>query len=203
MAEIIVLDLETQHLAGEVGGWHNLEALQVAVAVTWDERHGYRTWWEGQAADLVAELHRSDVVVGYNISAFDYAVLSLYADVEALKERTFDILDELWQQTHRRVSLNAIAALNLGEAKSYESGADAVRLWRDGRLEDLQAYCQRDVELTKRLYELWEAEGILWVSGVSYAIWPGPVTEEVRKEEDGDDVSPFARPRRADPGRQR
>lgn len=205
MADYIVLDLETQHLADEVGGWGNLEALQVAVAVSWDEDNGYRTWWEAQAADLVAELGRSRLVVGYNLSAFDYGVLSLYGRVDDLADKTFDILDEIRSQGHRLVSLNAIAKLNLGEAKAYESGADAVKLWRDGRLEDLEAYCLKDVELTKRLYEFWEETGILWVSGVEFAIWPGPVTAKERKEEakSGHDLDRFKRPRRADPGRQR
>jgi DEAD/DEAH box helicase domain-containing protein len=200
LADYIVLDIETQYLADEVGGWHNLAALRLAVAVTWDEDVGYRTWWEGQAGDLLAELGRSKLVVGYNISAFDYAVLSLYGDTEELLEKTFDILDELWQQLHKRVSLNLVAKLNLGEAKAYESGADAVKLWRDGRLEDLEAYCLKDVELTKRLYELWEAEGVLWISNVDFAVWPGPVAaiEEEEEMRDGDNISALTRSRRAD-----
>jgi DEAD/DEAH box helicase domain-containing protein len=200
MADYIVLDIETQNLADEVGGWHNLQALQLAVAVTWDEDAGYRTWWEGQAGDLLAELGRSKLVVGYNISAFDYAVLSLYGDTEELLEKTFDILDELWQQLHKRVSLNLVASLNLGEAKAYASGADAVKLWRDGRLEDLEAYCLKDVELTQRLYELWEAEGVLWISNVDFAVWPGPVAaiEEEEEMRDGDNISALTRSRRAD-----
>jgi DEAD/DEAH box helicase domain-containing protein len=186
--DTIVLDIETQHLADEVGGWHNLEALRVSVAVTWDEDHGYRTWWEGQAGDLVAELERADLVVGYNVSDFDYAVLSLYGRTDHLQEKTFDILAEIWQQVGKRVSLNVVAVLNLGEAKAYESGADAVRLWRDGRLEDLATYCTKDVELTKRLYELWEEDGILWISSENYAIWPGPKVVKGKVElQDGED----------------
>jgi DEAD/DEAH box helicase domain-containing protein len=199
LAKLIVFDIETQHLADEMGGWHNLEALRVAVAVTWDEDHGYRTWWEGQAGDLVAELDRHDMVIGYNVNVFDYAVLSLYGRTDHLLDKTFDILDELYQQTGKRVPLNLVAQLNLGEAKAYQSGADAVKLWRDGRLEDLAAYCTKDVELTQRLYQLWEDEGILWTSGLNYAVWPGPkvVKGEVEVEHD---VSPFTRPRGDDPG---
>lgn len=201
MADYIVLDIETQNLADEMGGWHNLAALQLAVAVTWDEDTGYRTWWEGQAGDLLAELGRSKLVVGYNISAFDYAVLSLYGDTEELLEKTFDVLDELYQQLHKRVSLNLVAKLNLGEAKAYASGADAVKLWRDGRLDDLEAYCLKDVELTQRLYELWEAEGVLWISGVDFAVWPGPIAaieKEEEEEEDGYYPRSAQRSRRAD-----
>ena len=182
MSDYIVLDLETQHLADEVGGWANIGALRVSVACTWDEDSGYRIWWEGQVGDLLSELARANLVVGYNVGSFDYAVLSLYGRVDDLREKTFDILDELHQQTGRRVGLNVVAMLNLGEAKALESGAAAVQLWRDGSLEDLATYCQRDVELTKRLYEMWRDQGILWVSDSDFAVWPGPVVAEEEDE---------------------
>lgn len=170
----VVFDLETQNLAAEVGGWSNIEALRLAVACTWDERGGYQLWWEGQAGDLLTELGRADLIVGYNVSMFDYKVLSLYGSVLEFEAKTFDLLDEIFQQVHHRVSLNAVAQLNLGEAKAHESGADAVKLWRTGKLEELAAYCQRDVELTRRLYEMWEAQGLLWISETEYVVWPGP-----------------------------
>lgn len=202
MAKLVILDIETQHLADEVGGWANIEALRLAVAVTWDEQNEYRTWWEGQAGDLLAELGRSELVVGYNITHFDLGVLELYGQVEEIKEKSFDILDEIRRQGHRLVPLNVISKLNLGEAKAYESGADAVRLWRDGRLEDLEAYCLTDVELTKRLYEQWETDGILWVSEVDFVVWPGPITaERLKEDEHGRYPGYLKRPRRADPGR--
>ena len=170
---MIFFDLETQNLAAEVGGWGNKELLRLAVACTFEEEAGYQLWWEPQAADLLEELERADLIVGYNISNFDYQVLSFYGDVEGFWSKTFDIHQEIWEQLHRRVGLNAVATLNLGEAKAYESGAMAVTLWRTGKLEELAAYCQKDVELTRRLFEAWENSGVLWVSAVDYVVWPG------------------------------
>jgi hypothetical protein len=56
------------------------------------------------------------------------------------------------------------------------------------------------VELTQRLYELWEAEGVLWISNVDFAVWPGPVAaiEEEEEMRDGDNISALTRSRRAD-----
>ena len=81
----IFFDLETQKLASEVGGWGNIEALGVAVACTHDDDMGYRDWWEAQAADLLRELHKASLVVGFNLNQFDYRVLSLYGDVSGLE----------------------------------------------------------------------------------------------------------------------
>lgn len=134
---------------------------------------GYRTWWEGQVGGLIAELDEARLIVGYNVSVWDYAVLSLYGRTDQLFEKTFDLLTEIREQTGKLVGLNTVALLNLGEGKSMESGASAVVLWRDGRLEDLAVYCQKDVELTQRLYEMWKEQGILWISDVDYVVWPG------------------------------
>jgi DEAD/DEAH box helicase domain-containing protein len=181
---IIFFDLETKKLADEVGGWANIEALGLAVGCTHDDEAGYRDWWEAQAADLLDELRRAALIVGFNVNDFDYRVLSLYGDVAGLEEKTLDILDEIRLQGSKRIGLNSLAKRNLGEAKSLEAGVQAIRLWRTGRLEELVAYCRRDVELTRRLYELWESRGLLWVSANEYVIWPGVRTAEELKELD-------------------
>jgi DEAD/DEAH box helicase domain-containing protein len=156
----------------------------LSVACTHDDDAGYRDWWEAQAADLLDELRKASLIVGFNVNQFDYRVLALYGDVADLEEKTFDILDELRAQGSQ-VSLGALAKINLGEAKGLESGVGAVRLWRAGKLEELVAYCRQDVELTRRLYELWESRGLLWTSRVDYAIWPGVKTlDDLRKLEE-------------------
>jgi DEAD/DEAH box helicase domain-containing protein len=172
---MIIFDLETQFLAAEVGGWGNKELLRLAVACTWDEQRQYQVWQEPQAPDLIAELQGHDIIVGFNTRVFDFAVLSFYGDTRGFEDKNFDVLAEVRQQTGKTLSLNHLASINLGEAKSYESGTVAVELWRQGRIEELIAYCQKDVELTKRLFEKWEAEGIIWVDGnfTRYAVWPG------------------------------
>jgi DEAD/DEAH box helicase domain-containing protein len=172
---MIVFDLETQFLAAEVGGWGNKELLRLAVACTWDEQMQYQTWQEPQAPDLITELTTHDLIVGFNTRAFDFSVLSFYGDTRGFAAKNFDILAEIRQQTGLTLSLNHLASINLGEAKSYESGAVAVELWRQGRIEELIAYCQKDTELTKRLFEFWETNGLLWVdfNFTRHATWPG------------------------------
>lgn len=169
---MIILDLETQHLAAEVGGWGNIEAMRVSVAVTWDERAGYRTWWEAQAGDLLEELDRAEKIVGFNVTVFDYRVLNLYGNTTGFFPKTQDLHLELLKQTGRRVGLEALARLNLGEAKALESGVDAVAYWQAGELETLAAYCQKDVELTRRLYELWRSAGVLFTTPADFGVWP-------------------------------
>jgi DEAD/DEAH box helicase domain-containing protein len=169
----VFLDLETQNLAEDVGGWANVEAMRLSVGCTYSQDTGYVDWWESQAGDLLAELRKAELIVGFNLTKFDYRVLSLYGSTEGFEGKTFDLLDELVLQLGRRASLNTLAVMNLGEAKVFESGVQAVRLWRASKLDELASYCRKDVELTKRLFELWQNSGILWVPGSQYAAWPG------------------------------
>jgi DEAD/DEAH box helicase domain-containing protein len=178
----IFFDLETQNLADEVGGWGNVEAMRVSVACTYSEDAGYQDWWESQTGDLLEELRKAQLIVGFNLTKFDYRVLSLYGPVDDFESKTFDILDEVFAQVGRRASLNTLAVMNLGEAKIFESGVQAVRLWRADKLTELANYCRKDVELTRRLFELWQNAGILWVPGTRYAAWPGVRSAEERKE---------------------
>lgn len=172
---MIVFDLETQNLAVEVGGWNNVDLLRLAVGCTYNDQIGYQMWWEAQAADLLDELHRADIIVGFNIRNFDFQVLSFYGSVKGLDEKAFDILGEMVDQGKRRINLNQMATINLGETKTLASGAGAITLWRNGQLEELAFYCQKDVELTKRLFEFWETEGLLWTNTArtDFIIWPG------------------------------
>lgn len=178
----IFFDLEPQDSARDVGGFAAMEAMRVAVACTWDPVVGFRDWWEMQAVDLVKELQRWDRIVGYNITVFDYRILAGYADVKGLYEKSFDILGEIrrqgfWGSPSARsdkaqgVSLNHLAKLNLGEAKA-EISMSAAQLYKTGQLEELMAYCRRDVELTQRLYQLWYEQGFLWLSATVSVDFP-------------------------------
>lgn len=68
--------------------------LRVAVAVTWDEAHEFRTWQEEQVPELVNELASFSFIVGANLIGFDYTVLERYvSDVRArLGFKTIDLL---------------------------------------------------------------------------------------------------------------
>jgi hypothetical protein len=148
--------------------------MRVSVACTWSDVDGYISWDEAQSPDIVSYLESADTIVGFNVNNFDYRVLSAYSDVSRLEEKTFDILDEIRRQGVPLTNLGRLAFFNLGETKTF-GGVDAIRLWREGLIQELKQKCQRDVELTQRLFETWDTEGVLWVSETRYAIWPGLV----------------------------
>lgn len=153
MSEIYV-DVETQKLQSEVpGGWNNIAGFGLAVAITWDEGAGFRTWYEADAIPLVQELARFPLVVGYNLLRFDYTVLSAYDPfVHAqLQGKTADMLVDLSRRLGFRPPLQSVAQATLGRGKAGD-GLDAVRWFRAGQVDKVAAYCQEDVALTRDVF---------------------------------------------------
>ena len=57
-----------------------------------------------------------------------------------------------------RVSLDNLAKNTLGLAKSAD-GLQALEWFRQGRIQEVEEYCLKDVEVTKKLYEFGKENG--------------------------------------------
>jgi DEAD/DEAH box helicase domain-containing protein len=159
MRHIITLDVETQKTADEVGGWSNIRDMRLAVAVTYDAADDvYRDYTEGDVNLLVSTLRSADLVVGYNVLRFDYEVLRPYTDDPLSDIHTVDMLQDLYRALGWRPKLGDVAAATLGESKNAD-GLQAVRWFREGKLDQVIAYCHRDVEVTWKIYEFGRRNG--------------------------------------------
>ena len=153
MKNIVFFDLETQRSFQEVGGRHNIHKLGLSVAVTYSTADGeHHHYTEDNVAELIEELKAADIVVGFNLLSFDYVVLTAYTDHPLRQLPTVDMLDDIYRTLGFRVSLDALASATLGVGKSAD-GLQAIRWWRQGKMQELFDYCQQDVEVTRRLYE--------------------------------------------------
>ena len=151
---VIVFDLETQRSAAEVGGWRRIRDMRLALAVVYDvRRNTNRTYFEKDVDSLLLDLVMSDRVIGYNSERFDLAVLSAYGDWDLGRIRSFDMLRDIRRRFGLRLKLADLAAANLGEGKSAD-GLQSLAWFREGRLDLIEEYCRRDVEVTARLYFL-------------------------------------------------
>jgi DEAD/DEAH box helicase domain-containing protein len=159
---VVVFDLETQRDIASVGGRGFLErlGLSVAVAYNMDERRFFH-YDESQVNDLVDQLQRASLVVGFAIKGFDLRVLSAYTTVNLWQLPCCDLLEEIERSLGHRVSLDSLARQTLGIRKSAD-GTLALKWWREGRLDLLRDYCQQDVDVTRRLWEYGRAHGHLW-----------------------------------------
>ena len=157
----LVFDLETQRSAAEVGGWNRANEMGVSLAVVYDlQRQAYRTYYEADVDKLLVDLLTADCVIGYNVDRFDLLVLGGYTDADLSRVRTLDLLVEVHRVLGYRLSLAHLCEVNLGESKSGE-GLQALEWWKQGRIDLIERYCRKDVELTYRLWEHGRQQGFL------------------------------------------
>jgi DEAD/DEAH box helicase domain-containing protein len=152
--DIVYFDLETQRTANDVGGWDKKRDMGMSLGVTYSTRLGeYQIFSEKRVDDLVQQLLRADLVVGFNVINFDYEVLMGYTVLDLPHQcRTLDMLVDIEAKLGHRLGLDAVASASLGVGKTGD-GLDAIRWWREGKLLDIAEYCCFDVKCTKLVHE--------------------------------------------------
>ncbi len=153
MKNIVYFDLETQKSAEEVGGWDKISRMGMSIGVTYSTtRGGYAIYGEKQVDDLIRELQRADLIVGFNNLRFDYEVLHGYTALDLRQLPTLDMLVVLQNQLQHRLSLDSVATATFGVEKTAE-GLQAIHWFKDGKLMDIAEYCCYDVKITRLVHE--------------------------------------------------
>jgi DEAD/DEAH box helicase domain-containing protein len=148
----MVLDVETRRSAREVGGWHRAGDMGVSVAVLYDAgSDAFLPFEQDALPELFDLLAQAELVVGFNILGFDYAVLQPFAAIRLQDLPTLDLLTQVHKGLGRRIKLDNLAQATLNAGKSAD-GMAALRWWKEGRLELIAEYCRMDVDITRRLY---------------------------------------------------
>jgi DEAD/DEAH box helicase domain-containing protein len=83
---------------------------------------------------------------------FDYSVLRGYTNFNFQQLNTLDMLRDIYARLRYRVSLDALSRATLDVAKSAD-GLQALEWFKAGRLDLIEAYCRKDVELTRDLFQ--------------------------------------------------
>jgi hypothetical protein len=151
---IIYFDLETQRTANDVGGWEKKRDMGMSLGVTYSsDLNEYRIYPEKRVDELIHQLLRADLVVGFNVVNFDYQVLMGYTILDLPHQlRTLDLLVEVENAGGVKPRLDNIAQATLGIGKSGD-GIDAIKWWREKRMLEIAEYCCFDVKVTKLVHE--------------------------------------------------
>jgi DEAD/DEAH box helicase domain-containing protein len=152
--DIVYFDLETQRTANDAGGWDKKAAMGMSVGATYSTGSGrYTIYSEDRVHDLVEQLQRADLVVGFNLINFDYEVLMGYTVIDlAHSVPTLDLMVSLEQKIGHRIGLEAVSQSTLGCGKTAD-GLDAIKWWREGRKLEVARYCCFDVKVTRLVHE--------------------------------------------------
>lgn len=159
----LVLDIETSNTFAEVGGRDRLGELNASFVGAYSYNEGrYLSFHDHEIKKFEPYLKKAGLIIGFAVNRFDVPVLNKYFDFNLMAIPRLDLLDEIELSSGMRVSLNILAKTNLGIEKTH-GGLDAPRLYKEGNLKELEAYCLNDVKITKDLYELAKKQGFLLV----------------------------------------
>ncbi|HEY9421955.1 MAG TPA: ribonuclease H-like domain-containing protein, partial [Thermoanaerobaculia bacterium] len=119
-------------------------------------------FFEPQVRALVDALRAATLVIGFNIKRFDYRVLAGYTgeDYNRLLP-TFDLLEDVTSRLGFRVGMGHLAMETLGCGKSAD-GLQSLEWVRQGKLDLVEQYCRKDVEILRDLYLHGRREGCLF-----------------------------------------
>ena len=160
MAEL-VLDLETKKSFDDVGGRQNFHLLEVSLVGVYDYGEDrFVIFREHELKELEKLLAGAQRVIGFNTKNFDYAVLQPYLSLNLKALPSLDIMEEITSTLGHRVSLDSVALSTLKVGKTGD-GLKAIRLFREGKFDELAEYCLQDVKLTRDIYEYGAKNGKL------------------------------------------
>lgn len=150
----LVFDVETQKEFAEVGGYRNVHMLGVSVAGVYNYADdSYKAYTEQELPELEKVMGEANLIIGFNTKHFDYQVLQPYFKNLALAQApTLDLMEKLEAVLGYRPGLGALASATLGEQKSSH-GLEALKWFREGKIDEIKKYCLQDVKLTKDIYE--------------------------------------------------
>lgn len=163
MQRILYFDLETKYSAEEVGGWDKIEDMGMSVGVIWDTSNSqFHVYLDNQIQELVDHCRKADLIVGFNHIGFDYKVVAgtrfatqeqrsqLYTELVGLNN--LDMLVELKKLLGHRLKLESIARPTLGAGKSAD-GLQALKWYKEGKLDKIIEYCKVDVQVTRDVHQ--------------------------------------------------
>ncbi len=153
----LVLDVEVQRSAQEVGGWDpkNVAKVGLACAVTYSYPDGQiRLFDESSVKQLVEHLEAADLVVGYNLLRWDLNVLRGYKGVKLEQlPKIIDLCQELsYSMMMNGPSLDELYKANFG-AEAGPSGFDLLKFWKQGNKLAVVEACVNDVMRMQRLFQ--------------------------------------------------
>ena len=116
-----------------MGGWHRADLMGVSVAVLYDSKGDCFTEYEQEDLPAMFErLREAGLVIGFNSSRFDYAVLQPFAGYDLRSLPTLDMLVEVKKRLSYRVSLDnlvgsVVGILSYPKKRATSSARSAVR----------------------------------------------------------------------------
>jgi len=167
----VVFDIETQNSFAEVD--NDFKKLRVSVVSLYRSDTGlYQSFTESELGQLWPILEKSDRVIGYNSTHFDLPVLNNYYPGDLLTFSHLDIMAVVKESIGIRLKLNDLALATLDDVEKSADGLQAIRWWKEGKIEEIKKYCEQDVRITKEIYDFGRTNNQLFYKTLAGEVTP-------------------------------
>ena len=153
-------------------GWDDYDNMGISVIgvnfISEDEDEVFSHNCDKDLETFQDELYVADALVGFNNQSFDDNLLKANGFNIPNDIVNYDILAEIWEgaglgrkfeyPSHAGFSLDAICKAN-GLGEKTGTGANAAVLWQRGKFDEVIEYCENDIRLTRKLFDLIQEKG--------------------------------------------
>ncbi len=151
MLNEIVFDIETQNTFADVD--NDFKKFKIScVSIYQYATNTYTSFEENELNKLWPILEKADRIIGYNSEHFDLPILHNYYPGDLSVINHLDIMKKVKESVGIRLKLDSIATATLDMKKSAD-GLQAIRWWKEGKIDEIKKYCEQDVKVTKEIYE--------------------------------------------------
>jgi DEAD/DEAH box helicase domain-containing protein len=148
----VIFDLETQNIFEDIGS-NDPTSLDISVGSFYDSATDkYTTVTVDELPSVWGLLEQADALVGYNSNHFDIPLLNKYYPGDLTSIKSIDLLESIRTSLGRRLRLDSVAEATVGAKKSGH-GLQAVRWWKEGKIDEIKKYCEQDVRVTKKVFD--------------------------------------------------
>ncbi|KKQ39725.1 MAG: DEAD/DEAH box helicase domain protein [Candidatus Magasanikbacteria bacterium GW2011_GWA2_37_8] len=173
----VVFDIETQNSFADVS--NDFKKLKVSVVSLYrSDTNTYHSFTESELSQFWPILEKADRIIGYNSEHFDLPVLNNYylGDLQTLPH--LDIMKIVKEQLGFRLKLADLAAATLDDVNKSADGLQAIKWWKEGKIDEIKKYCEQDVKVTKDIYDFGRENKQLFYKTLTGEVTPFAVNFE-------------------------
>lgn len=148
----LVYDIETRNTFQDVGS-NNPADLDISVVSIYNsETDEVTSYLQEDFKDMWPLFESTDAIVGYNTEHFDTPLLNKYYPGDLHQIKSIDLMVYIKNSLGRRPKLDDIAEATLGN-KKIAHGLEAVKWWKEGKVDEIIKYCEEDVKITRDVFK--------------------------------------------------
>lgn len=167
----VVFDIETQNSFAEVD--NDFKKLRVSVVSLYrTDTDAYQSFVENELGQLWPIFEKADRLIGYNSAHFDLPILNNYYPGDLLVFPHLDLMAAVKDSIGIRLKLNDLALATLDNIEKSADGLQAIRWWKEGKIDEIKKYCEQDVRITKEIYDFGRTNSQLFYKTLKGEIVP-------------------------------